>query len=113
MTKILPREAWIAFTPPTRRNQEHYTCGQIVVDTAERVKLHFQADPSRRMQDARKLVADEVENAELEVYRQLLRFVILDGFHFKAVYNAFSSIASFAEAIPDGRWRDPQLLHVG
>ncbi len=111
MPNIIPREAWAIYTPPTAANHLNPTCGQLVIDTAARVSLYLNADPSRRFVQARKLVEDDVEDADLELHRALLRFVVLDGFSFNAVWHAFASVEGF-EIAPDGRHRDPKRVEV-
>jgi len=42
----------------------------------------------------------------------LLRFVVLDGVNFSAVWHAFATVEGFGEIVPHGRWRDPQRFAV-
>ena len=112
MSKISPQDAWAIYTPPTAAHHLNPTCGQFIIDTEARVPLYLNADPGRRLAQARKLVGDDVEDADLEVYRALLRFVVLDGFSFSAVYHAFAAVEGL-EIAPDGRHRDPQRVTVG
>lgn len=113
MSKINARDAWVNYTPPTVANQEDPTCGQVVVDTADRAKLYTGADLGKRFATARKLIPDDAEVPELEVYRAMLRLLTLDGFAFAAVWTAFHAVDGLAEALPDGAWRDLQTLAVG
>ncbi len=69
MTKINPRGAWAVFTPPTAAHHLNPTCGHFVIDTEDRVPLYINAEPSRRLARARKLVEDDVEDAQLEAHR--------------------------------------------
>lgn len=112
MSKINARDAWTIYTPPTAANHLNPTCGQFVIDTEARVPLYLQADPGRRLVQARKLVADDVEDAQLEAHRALLRFVVLDGFNFSAVFHAFASVEGFSELVPDGRHRDAHRIDM-
>ena len=113
MSKIDPRDAWAIFTVPTKRNHLNPTCGRIVVDTAERVQLHLNADPSRRLLEARKLVPDDCEDPALELHRAMLRLIVLDHFSFGAVFGAFAAVENFHESLADGRVRDPQRVEMG
>lgn len=111
MTKIKPRDAWAIYTPPTAANHLNPTCGQFVIDTEARVPVYLNADPGRRLVQARKIVEDDVEDAQLEAHRALLRFVVLDGFGFSAVWHAFAAVEGF-EVVPDGRHRDAQRIEM-
>lgn len=112
MSKINPRDAYVVFTPPTQAHLEDGNVGQCYVTTADRVKIFLDGEPHRRLAEARRIVPDEVEDAQLEVHRALLRLVTLDGLSFRGVFHAFGSIDGFAEALPDGKFRPPLQMEL-
>ena len=112
MSKISPRDTWVVFTPPTVYHLEDPNVGQVVVTTADRVKVFTEGEPHRRLAQSCKVVPDDVEGAALEVHRALLRLVTLDGLSFHGVYHAFGVIENFADDLADGRTRGRNVMEL-
>lgn len=113
MSKIPPTAAWIAFTPMALNHQMNRTAGGVVVDTEARANLYLNLEPGRRLAEARPVAPDADADPLLQVYREALRLIALDGLRADAVISAFSVIEGFSDGIADGRYRHPHRLSHG